>query len=97
VVLLSAIAFHRLVFGMVLIVAFSLGLACTLTGVGLLAVYGGRIMARLGGSRGRETAPLLGAIRVLPVISALIVAALGSAIALGALSPGLLPSVFTRI
>lgn len=97
VVLLSAIAFHRLVFGIVLIVAFSLGLASTLTSVGLLAVYGGRVMSRLGRSRVRGAAPLFTAVRVMPIISALIVASLGSIIALGALSPGLLPSVLTRL
>jgi ABC-type nickel/cobalt efflux system permease component RcnA len=97
VVLLSAIAFHRLAFGMVLIVAFSLGLASTLTGVGLLAVYGGRIMARLGHTQARGASQLLTAVRVMPVISALIVAGLGSVIALGALSPSLLPPVLTRL
>lgn len=92
VVLLSAIAFHRLLFGMILIVAFSFGLAGTLTGVGLVAVYGRRLMGRLGQAKSRPALPLLAAVRVLPVISALVVATLGSAIALGALSPGMLPS-----
>ena len=38
VVLLAAISLHRVAFGMLLIVAFSFGLALTITGIGLLAV-----------------------------------------------------------
>ena len=37
-VLLSAIALHRVAFGLVLIIAFSLGLAGVLTGIGILMV-----------------------------------------------------------
>jgi len=46
VVLLSAIALHRVGFGLALIVAFSLGLACTITGIGLVAVLAKRVFAR---------------------------------------------------
>jgi ABC-type nickel/cobalt efflux system permease component RcnA len=98
VVLLSAIAFHRVLFGMVLIVAFSLGLATTLTVVGLMVVYGGRILRRLQGARsGATTGSLIRAMRVLPVVSALVVAGLGSTIAIAAMNPGMLPSVLTSI
>jgi ABC-type nickel/cobalt efflux system permease component RcnA len=98
VVLLSAVAFHRLAFGMILIVAFSLGLATTLTGVGILVVYGSRFLARLQGARSGEAVPALRrAVRTLPVLSALVIASLGGAIALGALDPGILPSVLTKI
>ena len=38
VVLLAAISLHRVAFGLLLIVAFSLGLALSITGVGLVAV-----------------------------------------------------------
>src|SRR5207248_2875293 len=38
VVLLAAISLHRVAFGMLLVVAFSLGLAVAITGVGLVAV-----------------------------------------------------------
>ena len=38
VVLLAAISLHRVAFGLLLIVAFSLGLALSITGVGLIAV-----------------------------------------------------------
>src|SRR6266496_4468063 len=38
VVLLAAISLHRIAFGLVLILAFSAGLALTITGIGLVAV-----------------------------------------------------------
>ena len=38
VVLLSAVALHRVGFGLALIVAFSMGLAAVLTGIGLMMV-----------------------------------------------------------
>jgi len=47
VVMLSAIALHRVAFGLLLIVAFSLGLATVLTTIGLLLVYAGAISRRL--------------------------------------------------
>jgi nickel/cobalt transporter (NicO) family protein len=47
VVLLGAIAQHQVALGMLLIVAFSVGLAATLTGLGLLVVYARRVLARL--------------------------------------------------
>ncbi len=47
VVLLSAVALHRVGFGLFLIVAFSVGLAAVLIGMGLVAVYAGKLMARV--------------------------------------------------
>ncbi len=47
VVLLSAIALGRVGFGMLLIVAFSAGLATVLTAIGLLLVHGRRLFDRL--------------------------------------------------
>ncbi|MGH2522704.1 MAG: sulfite exporter TauE/SafE family protein, partial [Anaerolineales bacterium] len=47
VVMLAAIALDRVAFGLVLIVAFSLGLAGVLTGTGLLLVYAGRLFQHL--------------------------------------------------
>ena len=47
VVMLGAIAVHRVAFGLVLVVAFSLGLAATLTGVGVLVVYARRFVDRV--------------------------------------------------
>jgi ABC-type nickel/cobalt efflux system permease component RcnA len=97
IVLLSAIAFHRVAFGVVLIVAFSAGLATTLTGIGTLVVYGSRLLGRLQGRRAGGRTALLAAARVLPVFSALVVATLGAVIAAGALSPGALPGFLTRM
>ena len=47
VVLLGAVAQHQIGLGMVLIVAFSAGLAATLTVLGLLVVAAGRVLAVL--------------------------------------------------
>jgi ABC-type nickel/cobalt efflux system permease component RcnA len=47
VVLLGAIAQHRIALGLVLIVAFSVGLAATLTALGIAVVHAGRLLARL--------------------------------------------------
>jgi nickel/cobalt transporter (NicO) family protein len=47
VVLLGAIAQHQIGLGLVLIVAFSLGLATTLTGLGLVVVFAKRALRRL--------------------------------------------------
>ena len=63
VVLLSAIALHRVGFGLALIVAFSLGLACTITGIGLVAVLARHAFARASFD-GRL-------VRALPAVSAL--------------------------
>jgi ABC-type nickel/cobalt efflux system permease component RcnA len=46
VVLLGSIALGRVGFGLALVVAFSLGLAATLTGLGLVFLYAGRFLER---------------------------------------------------
>ncbi len=46
VVLLSAIALHRVSYGLLLVVAFSIGLAATLTAIGLTFVYAGSFVKR---------------------------------------------------
>lgn len=80
VVLLSAIALHRVGFGMLLIVTFSLGLAGVLTGIGLLLAYARRLADRL---------PVdSSAVRVLPVISACAVALMGVAVTVQSLASG---------
>ena len=79
VVLLSAIALHRVGFGMALIVAFSLGLALTITGIGLLAV-----LARRAFSRVRFDGPV---VRALPAVSAAVIVLVGIAITVKAV-PG---------
>jgi ABC-type nickel/cobalt efflux system permease component RcnA len=84
VVMLSAIALERIGFGLVLIVAFSLGLASVLTLIGLLWVHAGRLFSR---------APVSGPLfRVTPVLSALFITVVGLGITLQALGQtGLLP------
>ena len=72
VVLLSAIALHRVGFGMALIVAFSLGLAATITGIGLVAV-----LARRAFSRVRLDGRV---VRALPAVSAVVIVLAGLAI-----------------
>src|SRR5439155_6648473 len=84
VVMLGAIALHRVAFGLVLIVAFSLGLAGTLMAIGLLMVYSGRAAGRLRLSErlGLHAGSRLGAtVRFVPVLSAGVVALAGLALA----------------
>jgi len=69
VVLLSAIALHRLALGLALIVAFSVGLAATITGIGLIVVYARRALSRLS-----LDGPL---VRTLPSVSAALILAVG--------------------
>jgi ABC-type nickel/cobalt efflux system permease component RcnA len=79
VVLLAAISLHRIAFGLVLIVAFSMGLALAITAVGLAAVLAKRAFAR------RSFDGLL--LRALPALSAAVILAAGVAMTLRAL-PG---------
>jgi nickel/cobalt transporter (NicO) family protein len=81
VFLLSAIALHRVGLGLALILAFSLGLAATITGIGLLAVLARRAFGRFS-----LDGPL---IRALPAASALLILAVGIGITVNAL-----PEVF---
>jgi ABC-type nickel/cobalt efflux system permease component RcnA len=70
VVLLAAISLHRVAFGLLLIVAFSIGLAAAITGVGLIAVLAKQ---RFAGSNfnGRL-------LRALPAVSALVILVAGA-------------------
>jgi ABC-type nickel/cobalt efflux system permease component RcnA len=69
VVLLGAISLHRIGFGLVLIVAFSAGLALSITGIGLIAVLAKRKFSRLS-FEGRV-------MRLLPALSACVIVAVG--------------------
>jgi nickel/cobalt exporter len=69
VVLLAAVSLHRVGYGLVLILAFSLGLAAAISAVGLVAVTARRTFARLD----LEQGPL----RLLPAASAGVIVALG--------------------
>ena len=78
VVLLSALSFNRVGFGLLLIVAFSLGLAAVLIAIGILMVYAHRLMARFQGNGVLLT-------RWLPLTSAAVMTGFGLAIAIQAL------------
>jgi ABC-type nickel/cobalt efflux system permease component RcnA len=78
VVLLGAIAQHQVGLGLVLIVAFSAGLAATLTGLGIAVVHAGRLTARISPD-GRLVA-------VLPAASALVIVAAGTLLTVRALA-----------
>jgi high-affinity nickel-transport protein len=73
VVLLSAVALHRIGLGLLLIVAFSMGLASVLIAIGILMVHARKLIARF-----NEQGQL--ATRWLPIISSLFVMALGIAL-----------------
>jgi len=78
VVLLGAIALNRIGFGLLLVFAFSLGLAGALTAIGLLFIYAGRFFDRFSSS-GKI-------VRILPVFSAVFISLIGFGIALRALT-----------
>jgi ABC-type nickel/cobalt efflux system permease component RcnA len=76
VVLLAAISLHRVAFGLLLILAFSAGLALTITGIGLAAVLARTAFRRVS-FEGRL-------VRLLPAASALVILAAGLAMTLRA-------------
>lgn len=80
VVLLSALSMHRVGFGLVLIVAFSVGLAAVLVIIGVLMVHAGRLMTRF-----REDGPWIR--RWLPLTSSAVMTLLGVGIAIQAVTP----------
>jgi len=77
VVLLAAIAQHQIGLGLVLIIAFSAGLAATLTALGIAVVHAGRVTARVD-TGGRIFAAL-------PAVSAALILCVGMALTLQAL------------
>jgi len=84
VVLLSALSLNRGGFGLVLIMAFSLGLAVVLIALGILIVYAHRLMARFQRNGVLVT-------RWLPLTSAAVMTGFGIAISVQALvSTGIL-------
>ncbi|HEU0294943.1 MAG TPA: sulfite exporter TauE/SafE family protein [Anaerolineales bacterium] len=69
VILLGAIALNRIGFGLILVLAFSLGLAGALTAIGLAFIYAGKFFERFP-SQGRV-------INILPALSALFISLIG--------------------
>jgi ABC-type nickel/cobalt efflux system permease component RcnA len=86
VVLLSAVSLGRVGFGLILIVAFSIGLAAVLIAVGVLMVYARRFMSRWEGE-----GPLI--TRWLPLTSAALITVLGVGIAVQAAVAGRILSI----
>lgn len=78
VVLLSALSLNRVGFGLLLIVAFSVGLAAVLIAIGMLMVFARRFMARF-----QADGPLIN--RWLPLTSSAVITLLGLGIAIQAL------------
>ena len=81
VVLLSAVSLHNVPLGMLLVVAFSIGLAAVLTAIGLAFVAGRRSLARRGALAAVANSA---AARLVPIVSAAAVTVAGVLIALGA-------------
>jgi nickel/cobalt transporter (NicO) family protein len=77
VVLLAAIAQHRIALGLLMIVVFSLGLATTLTGLGVAVVSAGRVTHKL-------SVPPRVAL-VVPAVSALVIVLAGTILTIKAL------------
>ena len=77
--MLAAISLQRVAYGLVLIVAFSVGLALAMTSIGLVAITAKRAFGRMS-FEGRL-------IRALPAVSAVVVLALGAAMTVRALNP----------
>ncbi len=78
VLLLAAVALNKTAYGMLLVVAFSVGLAITLTAVGMAFLY----------ARNRFRKPAFGArwAQLLPVLSAATITVLGIGLCVGALT-----------
>ena len=80
VVLLAAISLHQVAYGLVLIVAFSVGLSAVVSGIGLLAIGARKTFSRMS-----FEGPL---VRALPTVSALVILVVGVAMTARAL-PGI--------
>ena len=78
VVLLGAIALNKIGFGLMLVLAFSLGLAGTLTAIGMTFIYAGKLFERF---PSREKI-----IGILPAFSALFISLIGLGIVAKALA-----------
>lgn len=74
VVLIAAISQHRLGLGIVLIFAFSLGLAATITAIGLVTIWGRRLFGRINPERMVFGGRMSGAI---PTLSASVIVVAG--------------------
>jgi ABC-type nickel/cobalt efflux system permease component RcnA len=90
VVMLASIALERVAYGLVLVVAFSFGLAGVLTGIGVLLVYAGRYMngsSRVGTLLAAPNMQRL--MQAVPVLSAVVIFFVGLVLTGQALSTAL--------
>jgi nickel/cobalt transporter (NicO) family protein len=81
VVLLAALSQHQVALGLVLITAFSLGLATTISGIGVAVVYARTLLQRFERAQSAAT--------VLPAVSALVIVVVGCVLTAKAV-PGVL-------
>lgn len=88
VVLLTSILLNRVGFGLLLVVAFSFGLAAVLTGIGVMLVQANRALTRF--SSGRLSSRVA---TLLPVASAAAVIIAGLLITLRAAGQGNIPMI----
>jgi nickel/cobalt exporter len=89
VVLLAAVALHRIAYGLLLIVAFSCGLAAVLVAIGLLVVCASRWLDRFAGGRLLLRRAAVASAAVITLIGlGLILRAVEAARAAGAVPPG---------
>jgi nickel/cobalt exporter len=79
VLMLAAISQNKTAFGLILIVAFSFGLAATLTAIGLVFLHVGKFFERPALSENRL-------VKTLPVVSAFVIACVGAAICYSSLA-----------
>ena len=84
VLLLSSIYFHRVGLGLMLLVAFSAGLAAVLTGIGLMILYAKQLLPN------RESTVSHPFFQLVPVVSAAVICGIGmvmTAVSLGIVKP----------
>jgi len=84
VVLLAAISFQNVALGMLLVAAFSVGLAAVLTVIGLLVLYGGRLLGRSPAVSQMRDSRL---VRAMPTLSALAITVAGFGMVIQAARP----------
>ena len=69
VVLLGAVAQHQIALGLLLIVAFSAGLAATLVALGLVVVSAAGLTSRIGGGGARRAATIASAVSAVAIVA----------------------------
>ena len=79
VLLLTAISFHRIAFGLILVTVFSAGLALVVTAIGMAVIFlGDRLRARVSSGWFSRTIPAFSAVVIAVVGLALTVTGMGA-------------------